>query len=49
MSAEIYQMPLHRAIRDFSVEELRVILSKTHPACLAGVLKAKTRLSEVKS
>ena len=49
MSLEIYQMPLNRAIREFSLDELRVIFSKAHPACLAGVLKAKKKLSEVKS
>ena len=49
MSAEIYQMPLNRAIRDFSMDELRMIFNKAHPACLAGVLKAKQQLSEVKS
>ncbi|WP_157674255.1 hypothetical protein [Endozoicomonas ascidiicola] len=46
MSAEIYQMPLNRAIRDFSMDQLRTIFSNAHPACLAGVLKAKQQLSE---
>lgn len=41
MSKEIYQMPLNRAIREFSMDELRKIFSKTHPAFLAAVLKAK--------
>ena len=46
MSAEIYQMPLNRAIREFSMDELKAIFSQSHPACLAGVLKAKQQLSE---
>ena len=46
MSTEIYQMPLSRAIREFSMDELREIFSKAHPACLAGVLKAKENLEK---
>lgn len=44
MSTEIYQMPLNRAIREFSMDELREIFSKAHPAFLAAILKAKHNL-----
>lgn len=47
MSRAIYQMPLHRAILIFSMDELKNIFSQSHPAFLAAVLKAKSLLSEV--
>ena len=47
MSKEIYQMPLNRAIREFSMDELRGIFSQTHPAFLTAVLKAKHNLLQM--
>ena len=44
MSEVIYNMPLERAIREFTVTELVKILSKSHPAFLAGAVKAKLQL-----
>ena len=47
MLKEIYQMPLNRAIREFFMDELQKIFSKTHTAFLAAVLKAKHNLLQM--
>ena len=49
MSEVIYQMPLKRAITVFSMAELESIFKQSHPAFLAGVMKAKQQISEAES
>ena len=46
MSESIYHMPFERAIREFTISELVVLLGKTHPAFLAAAVKAKLALGE---
>lgn len=46
MSEVIYNMPLERAIREFTMAELVKIFGKSHPAFLAGAVKAKMALGE---
>ena len=40
-------MPLNRAIREFSIDELQKIFSQTHPAFLTAVLKAKHNILQM--
>ncbi|WP_420588180.1 hypothetical protein [Bacterioplanoides sp.] len=44
MSEVIYNMPLERAIREFTVTELVKLLGKTHPSFLAAAVKAKMEM-----
>lgn len=46
MSEVIYQMPLKRAITEFSLEQLESIFRECHPAFRAAILKAKTHLTQ---
>ena len=43
---EVYNMPLERAIREFTMAELVKLFGKSHPAFLAGAVKAKLALGE---
>jgi len=46
MSEVIYNMPLERAIREFTMAELVKLFGKSHPAFLAGAVKAKLAMGE---
>ena len=43
MSQSIYHMPLAHAIKSFTMAELVAIFSKSSPAFLAAVVKAKSQ------